>query len=53
MDFGYRPKTLVASVLPVFTGFILALEDTKNASFFVGFFACLLFAYTGRNKLCE
>lgn len=37
-----RPKTLVASVLPVFTGFILALEDTKNASFFVGFL-CLLY----------
>ena len=44
-----RPKTLVASVLPVFTGFILALEDTKNASFFVGFL-CLLYCLLYRSQ---
>ena len=44
-----RPKTLVASVLPVFTGFILALEDAKNASFFVGFL-CLLYCLLYRSQ---
>ncbi|MDA7757992.1 1,4-dihydroxy-2-naphthoate octaprenyltransferase [Opitutales bacterium] len=37
-----RPKTLVASILPVTAGFLLAYEKSKNVSIFMGFL-CLIY----------